>query len=106
MKPLRIILLHFRFLLALNLLWSIALLSSVFTYGLQTATAISLIIVAKVIGYGVSILIERWLYAGQREYYFKNMSLSYVRLFGCLFLLDTVLLIFIALLWLIIKNCI
>jgi len=104
LKPLlHIVLQYFRFLLAINLVWSVVLLANAFA-GVSTTTAILLIVVAKIVGYGLSILIEKWFYPKQREYYFKNIGIAYRNLFACLFAIDTVLLMFIASLWLAIRN--
>jgi len=87
----------------MNLMWSMVLLTNAFA-GIPPTTATLLIVVGKIIGYGLSILIEMWFYARQREYYFKNMGVSYYRLFACLFALDAIITVFIASLWLVVRN--
>lgn len=57
----------------------------------RVATAYVLATAAKVLGYGVSILIEKWFFAGHREYFFKNMGLGYRHIFGFVFIVDLVL---------------
>lgn len=98
-----IVLRHFRFLLVINLMWSLVLLANTFAGDPLTA-AIPLIVVGKTVGYGFSILIEKWFYAKRREYYFKNAGIAYRSLFACLFMVDTALLILIASLWLTVRN--
>ncbi|MFC7524649.1 hypothetical protein ACFQRK_11865 [Parapedobacter sp. GCM10030251] len=98
-----IVLRHFRFLIAINFLCSIALLANAFS-GISATMAIPLIVIAKIIGYGLSILIEKWFYAKQREYYFKNIGIAYCQLFARLFAIDTITLILLASVWLMVRN--
>lgn len=63
-----------------------------------------LAILAKLLGYGISVVIEKWFFAGQRAYFFKNMGLGYRHIFGFLFLVDGVLLVLVYLGWQTMQN--
>lgn len=54
-----------------------------------------LAVVAKLLGFGISVVIEKWFFAGHREYFFKNMGLGYRHIFGVIFSVDIILLIII-----------
>lgn len=58
-----------------------------------------LAVLAKLFGYGMSFVIEKWFFAAHREYFFKNMGLGYRHIFGFLFLADAVILVIIYWLW-------
>ncbi len=63
-----------------------------------------LALLAKLLGYGISVVIEKWFFAGQREYFFKNMGLGYRHIFGFLFVIDGILLVIVYWAWNTIHN--
>lgn len=68
------------------------------------AGAYVLALLAKLLGYGISAVIEKWFFAGQREYFFKNMGLGYRHIFGFLFFVDGILLIILYWAWSTMSN--
>ncbi len=54
-----------------------------------------LAVAVKLVGYGLSVVIEKWFFAERREYFFKNMGLGYRHIFGFVFFVDVVLLVLI-----------
>jgi len=78
---------HFRLALALNLF-----VSSYFTWlmwikGFGYYNLYMLALLFKAIGYGITVLVEK-LFFESREYYFRNLGLSYRQLFSILFSAD------------------
>ncbi|MCY1532960.1 hypothetical protein D9M68_682620 [compost metagenome] len=86
---------HFKLMLALNISLSLFLCALFYIKGFDKTLLYTIALFNKGIGYAVTIAIEK-LFFGKRSFYYKNLGISYGRLFSMFFILDV--LIFITLL--------
>lgn len=93
----RVYLYFFKFLAAANIGVSVLAVSLVLGReepGIAVRVYV-LAILAKLFGYGASVVIEKWFFAPHREHFFKNMGLGYRHIFGFLFCMDGIILVII-----------
>jgi hypothetical protein len=86
---------HFKVSILLNLWVSLYFLYFFWKTGFDNHSLYTLTLFFKAIAYGAGLAVEKLL-SPQREFYYRNMGISYRRLFGILYLSD--LFVFIALL--------
>ncbi len=84
----RIYWLFFRFLIAFNLIVTGLLVSSLFRLETLSTGIFVVMLGGKLLGWMLSIVIERWFYAKGRESLFKNAGYGYRHLLGYTFALD------------------
>lgn len=63
-----------------------------------------LALLVKLLGYGLSVVVEKWFFSGHRAYFFKNIGLGYRHIFGFLIAIDTLLLVLVYWIWTIVAN--
>lgn len=94
----------FKFLICFNIVVSVLCINFLLEVESPSMRTYLLLVIIKGIGYGLSVVIEKWFYAKSREYFFKNLGLGYRHIFGYLFLVDALLFIIIFFGWKMIMN--
>lgn len=95
---------YFRVLISLNFLLSLCLLFFAASLLLVSPSAIlPTLLYAKLIGYIVSITLERLFYSDRRVFFY-NLGLSYRRIFSMLFLFDGMLFLTLLVVWIYLVN--